>query len=349
MKLSRRFFLGAGTATAAATVSQLVQTKPSYAQSGEVNLYSSRHYDTDELLYKNFTDQTGIRVNLLEGNADELIARIKNEGRNSPADILITVDAARLWRAEEAGIFSPVSSEILEGSIPENLRHPEGLWFSLTKRARVIMYNKGQVNPSELSTYEDLASTKWRNRIAIRSSNNVYNQSLVASLIASLGEEATEEWCRGIVANMARPPRGGDMDQIKAAASGMADLAVANTYYFARFAPRRSASNPAIFNSVGVFFPNQNGRGTHVNVSGGGVIKTAPNRESAIRFLEYLVSPPAQAIFAQSNSEYPVVPNIPLDPVIARFGEFQEDQVNVAQLGRNNPLAVKIMDRAGWA
>jgi len=349
MKFTRRFFIGAGTATAAATVSQLVQTKPSYAQNGEINLYSSRHYDTDELLYKNFTDQTGIRVNILEGNADELISRIKNEGRNSPADLLVTVDAARLWRAEEAGIFAPVSSPVLEGSIPENLRHPDGLWFSLTKRARVILYNKTQVDPSELSTYEDLASSKWRDRIAIRSSNNVYNQSLVASLIANLGEEATEEWCRGIVENMARPPRGGDMDQIKAAASGIADLAVANTYYFARFAPGRSASNPAIFDRIGVFFPNQEGRGTHVNVSGGGVINTAPNREGAIRFLEYLVSPPAQAIFAQSNSEYPVVPNVPLDPVIARFGDFKEDQVNVSQLGSNNPLAVKIMDRAGWA
>lgn len=349
MKFSRRFFIGAGTATVTATASQLVQTRPSYAQNEEINLYSSRHYDTDELLYRNFTDQTGIRINLLEGNADELIARIKSEGRNSPADILITVDAARLWRAEEAEIFSPVSSEILEGSIPENLRHPEGLWFSLTKRARVIMYNNNQVDPSQLSTYENLASSQWRDRIAIRSSNNVYNQSLVASLIANLGEEAAEEWCRGIVENMARPPQGGDTDQIKAAASGMADLAVANTYYFARFAPGRSASNPAIFNRVNVFFPNQNGRGAHVNVSGGGVIKTAPNREGAIRFLEYLVSPPAQAIFAQSNSEYPVVPNVPLDPVIARFGDFKEDQVNVAQLGRNNPLAVKIMDRAGWA
>jgi iron(III) transport system substrate-binding protein len=349
MKFTRRVFIGAGTATAIATASQLFQTKPSYAQNGEINLYSSRHYDTDERLYKNFTEQTGIRVNVLEGNADELITRIKNEGRNSPADVLITVDAARLWRAEEAGIFSPVSSEVLEGSIPENLRHPEGLWFSLTKRARVIMYNNTQVDPSELSTYEDLATEKWRDRLVIRSSNNVYNQSLVASLIAHLGEKEAEEWCRGIVKNMARPPRGGDMDQIKAAASGMADLAVANTYYFARFAPGRPASNPNIFNRIGVFFPNQNGRGAHVNVSGGGVIKTAPNREGAIRFLEYLVSPSAQAIFAQSNSEYPVVPNVPLDPVVARFGDFKEDKVNVAQLGRNNPLAVKIMDRAGWA
>jgi len=349
MKLTRRVFIGAGTATAIATVSQLARTKPSYAKNGEINLYSSRHYDTDERLYKNFTEQTGIRVNVLEGNADELITRIKNEGRNSPADVLITVDAARLWRAEEAGIFSPVSSQVLEGSIPENLRHPEGLWLSLTKRARVIMYNNTQVDPSQLSTYEDLATEQWRDRLAIRSSNNVYNQSLVASLIAHLGEKEAEQWCRGIVKNMARPPRGGDMDQIKAAASGMADLAVANTYYFARFAPGRAASNPNIFNRIGVFFPNQNGRGAHVNVSGGGVVKTAPNREGAIRFLEYLASPSAQAIFAQSNSEYPVVPNVPLDPVVARFGDFKEDKVNVAQLGRNNPLAVKIMDRAGWA
>ncbi|MFP4254541.1 MAG: Fe(3+) ABC transporter substrate-binding protein [Halothece sp.] len=348
MKFSRRSFLSAGSLIATLAATGLSTQKFSLAQGEEINLYSSRHYDTDEMLYENFTEQTGIRVNRLKGNADELITRIQNEGRNSPADILLTVDAARLWRAEEAGIFSPVSSEVLEENIPDNLRHPEGLWFSLTKRARVIMYNNQQVDPSELSTYEDLATEKWRDRAVVRSSNNVYNQSLVASLIANMGEEAAEKWCRGIVKNMVRPPQGGDMDQIKAVAAGLADVTLANTYYLARFAPGHAASNPNIFNRIGVFFPNQNGRGAHVNVSGGGVVKTAPNREAAIRFLEYLVSPPAQAIFAQGNSEYPVVPNVPLDPVIARFGDFKEDQVNVSQLGNNNPLAVKIMDRAGW-
>ncbi len=348
MPIKRRSFLRAGSITAAIAATGLKTNQVSAAPKGELNLYSSRHYDTDELLYQNFSELTGIKINRLKGDADELISRIQNEGRNSPADLLLTVDAARLWRAEQAGIFAPVTSEVLEENIPDNLRHPEGLWFSLTKRARVIMYNNRQIDPSQLSTYEDLASPKWRDRVVVRSSNNVYNQSLVASLIANLGEEATEKWCRGIVNNMARPPQGGDMDQIKAVASGLADVTLANTYYLARFAPDRSASNPAIFNRIGVFFPNQDGRGAHVNVSGAGIVKTAPNRANAIRFLEYLVSPPAQAIFAQGNSEYPVVSNVPLDPVIARFGDFTEDRVNVAQLGENNPLAVKIMDRAGW-
>jgi len=351
-KLSRRALLGSGTAAAAIAASQLGRVRPSFAQSsaqtGTVNLYTSRHYDTDARIYENFTRQTGIRINVLKGNADELIARIQSEGRNSPADLLFTVDAARLWRAEQSGLFQPVDSATLNGSIPSNLRHPDGLWFSLTKRARVVMYNKNAVSPSQLSTYEDLATPKWKGKLAVRSSNNVYNQSLVASLIEHLGESATEEWCRGIVANMAAPPRGGDMDQIKMAASGRAELAIANTYYLTRFAPGRQVPTPQIFDAIGVFFPNQDGRGTHVNVSGGGVVRAAPNRDGAIRFLEYLVQPSAQAIFAQSNSEYPVVPNVPLDPVVARFGDFKEDPVNVAQLGRNNPTAVRIMNAAGW-
>ncbi|ERN41079.1 ABC-type Fe3+ transport system, periplasmic component [Rubidibacter lacunae KORDI 51-2] len=346
-KLTRRAFLGGSTAVAAIAAGQVSRVRPSLAQANAINLYSSRHYDTDARLYEDFTLQTGIRVNLLEGKADELIERIRSEGRNSPADLLFTVDAARLWRAEQAGIFASVSSEILDKSIPSNLRHPEGLWFSLTKRARVVVHNTS-VDPSQLSTYEDLAAPQWQGRLAVRSSGNVYNQSLVASLVEHLGESATEDWCRGIVANMAFPPRGGDMDQIKAAASGRAQLALANTYYLSRFAPGRAAANADVFDRVKVFFPNQQDRGTHVNVSGGGVTKTAPNREGAIRFLEYLVSPSAQAIFAQGNSEYPVVPNVPLDPVVARFGDFKEDPVNVAILGRNNPSAVQIMNRAGW-
>ena len=347
-KFSRRIFLSASAATAAAAATQISWVKPGLAQSGEVNLYSSRHYDTDELLYNNFTEQTGIKVNVLKGNADQLITRIKSEGRNSPADLLVTVDAARLWRAEEAGLFAPISSTVLEGRIPENLRHPEGLWFGLTKRARVVMYNQNRVNEDELSTYEALANQEWQDRLAVRSSNNVYNQSLVASLIEHLGKSETQEWCRGLVENFARPPRGGDMAQIKAAASGMADVAIANHYYLTRFAPGRQAENPEVFNPIEVFFPNQQGRGTHVNISGGGVIKTAPNRDAAIQFLEYLASPSAQAIFAQSNSEYPVVPNVPLDPVVARLGDFKEDSLNVAVLGGNNPEAVRIMNRAGW-
>lgn len=342
---SRRQFLQAGAAVAA---SPFLIVKPARAQTREINLYSSRHYDTDDRLYVEFEALTGIRVNRLKGKADELIERIKVEGRNSPADVLITVDAARLWRAETAGIFQPASSPVLEGIIPERLRHPEGLWFGLTKRARVMMYARDRVSLADLSTYEALAEPQWRGRLAIRSSDNVYNQSLVASIVAACGEATAEAWCRGLVANMARPPRGADMDQIKLVAAGQADVALANTYYLTRFAPGRRAANPEVFDRIGVFFPNQGDRGAHVNVSGGGVVATAPNPEGAIAFLEYLASPSAQAIFSQGNGEYPVVTGVPLDPVVAAFGEFLEDRRSIAELGSENATAVRAMNRAGW-
>ncbi len=344
--ISRRTLLQ--TATAAIATSPLLLVKPARAQSQQINLYSSRHYDVDDRLYEEFAERTGIRVNRLQGKADELIERIKSEGANSPADVLITVDAARLWRAEIAGIFQPTVSPVLDAAIPARLRHPEGLWFSLTKRARVAMYARDRVSPAELSTYEALAADRWHRRLAIRSADNVYNQSLVASLVAALGEAAAEDWCRGIVANMARPPRGGDMDQIKLVAAGQADVALANTYYLRRFAPGGAAANAEILDRMGVFFPNQGDRGAHINVSGGGVVAGAPNRAGAVAFLEYLVSPSAQAIFSQGNGEYPVVAGVPLDPVVADFGDFTEDDRNVAELGFNNAAAVRAMDRAGW-
>ena len=347
-KFPRRLFLGTATVTLALAGSQLTKMQPGQTQTKEINIYSSRHYNTDDELYDGFTRQTGIKVNIIEGKDDELIERIKSEGANSPADILITVDAGRLWRAEQAGLFAPVVSQTLTAKIPANLRHPNNLWFGFTKRARVIMYNKDLVNPSELSTYEDLADSKWRGKLVIRSSSNIYNQSLVAGLIEVLGEQATEQWCRNIVANFARSPQGNDRSQIEAAASGLAELAVANTYYLPRYAKDKSAATQAIFKKVGVFFPNQNDRGTHVNISGGGLMKNAPNKDSAIAFLEYLVSPYAQTFFAQGNNEYPVVPGIPLDPVLGSFGQFKEDTTNVAAYGKNNALAVQIMDRAGW-
>ena len=347
-KFSRRLFLGSGTATLAVAGSQLTKVQRGVAQTKEVNIYSSRHYNTDDELYDGFTRQTGIKVNIIEGKDDQLIERIKSEGVNSPADILITVDAGRLWRAEQAGLFAPVRSRTLTEKIPANLRHPQGKWFGFTKRARVIMYNKDKVDPAELSTYEDLSDRKWRKRIVIRSSSNIYNQSLVAGLIATLGEEATEKWCRDVVRNFARSPKGNDRAQIEAVASGLADIGVANTYYLPRYAKDKNPAKQAIFEKVGVFFPNQGDRGTHVNISGGGLMKNAPNRNNAIAFLEYLVSPYAQAFFAQGNNEYPVVPGTPLDPVVGSFGQFKEDTTNVSAYGTNNAMAVKIMDRAGW-
>ena len=347
-KFTRRFFLTAGAATTAVAASQLATIKPGKTQTQELNLYSSRHYNTDDELYERFTSQTGIKVNLIEGKADELIERIKSEGANSPADVLITVDAGRLWRAEQAGLFAPVSSQVLTEKIPANLRHPDNMWFGFTKRARVIMYNKNTVDPAQLSTYENLADPQWKGKVVIRSSSNIYNQSLVAGLIEVHGEEKVEEWCRGLVSNFARPPEGNDRAQIEAVAAGFADLGVANTYYLPRYAQDADPTKQAIFQQIGVFFPNQSDRGTHVNISGGGLVKNAPNKEGAIAFLEYLVSPAAQTFFAQGNNEYPVVAGTPIDPIVGSFGTFKEDTTNVSAYGANNAMAVQIMDRAGW-
>jgi len=317
-------------------------------QTQTLNLYSARHYDTDNALYESFSKKTGIKVNLVEAKAEELIERIKSEGANSPADLIITVDAGNLSRAKEAGILQPVSSKVLETAVPASLRDPEGHWFGLSKRARVIVYNKDKVKPSDLSTYEALTDPKWKGRILVRSSNNVYNQSLVGSMLEVNGPQKTEEWARGVVANFARPPEGNDTAQIKAVAAGQGDIAIANTYYVARLLKSDKPEDKAIAQKIGVFFPNQNERGAHVNISGGGVVKTAPNKEGAIKFLEYMVSPEAQEIFAKSNYEYPVLEGAALDPVVASLGQFKADATNAAAFGKNNPEALKIMDRAGW-
>jgi iron(III) transport system substrate-binding protein len=314
----------------------------------EVNLYSSRHYDTDVALYDGFTEQTGIAVNLIEGDADELIERIKAEGRNSPADVLITVDAGRLWRADDAGLLQPVSSQVLDEAIPAELRHPEGKWFGLSQRLRGVVYAKDRVDPSEITSYEDLADPKWQGRICIRSSTNVYNQSLVASMIEANGVEATEAWAQGLIDNLARPPQGGDTDQIEAVAAGECDLAVVNHYYFVRLLESDSEDERAVADKVDIVFPNQDGRGAHANVSGAGVVATAPNQENAVKFLEYLTTPEAQAYFAEGNYEFPVVDGVKLDPVLEQWGEIKTDAVNAAKLGENNPEAVKLMDRVGW-
>jgi iron(III) transport system substrate-binding protein len=314
----------------------------------EVNLYSSRHYDTDVALYDTFTEQTGIVVNLIEGDADQLLERIKAEGRNSPADVLITVDAGRLWRADQAGLLQAVSSPVLEQAIPAELRHPEGKWFGFSQRVRGIVYAKDRVDPSEITSYEDLADPKWRGRICIRSSTNVYNQSLVASMIEANGIDATEAWAKGLVANLARPPQGADTDQIQAVAAGECDVAVVNHYYFVRLLESEAAEERAIGDKVGILFPNQDGRGAHANISGAGVVATAPNKDNAIKFLEYLATPQAQAYFAEGNYEFPVVEGVKLDPVLEQWGAIKTDAINAAKLGENNPDAVKLMDRVGW-
>jgi iron(III) transport system substrate-binding protein len=316
---------------------------------GEVNIYSARHYPADEQLFALFTEQTGIAVNQIKGTGAELMERLKLEGAQSPCDLFVTVDAGNLWQAQAAGVYQPVSTAELEKHIPANLREPTGLWFSFAKRARVIVYDTTKVKEDELSTYQALADEKWKKRILIRSSGNIYNQSLVASMIHNDGAEAAEAWCKGIVANMAREPKGGDTDQINALVAGEGDIAVSNTYYFARLLSGDDDALKEKLAKVKVFFPNQGDRGTHVNVSGAGVAANAPNKDNAVKFLEFLISPEAQAIFSGANFEYPVRDGAEQAAVIASWGKFKEDTINVVELGKNNAEAVKIMDRAGWA
>ncbi|NEO29549.1 MAG: Fe(3+) ABC transporter substrate-binding protein [Symploca sp. SIO3C6] len=326
------------------------QKAPEEVDAGEINLYSSRHYDSDDELYQNFTEETGIEVKLIEGKAEELIERIKSEGINSPADVLITVDVGNLWRAQQEGILQPISSDKLNSAIAENLRSPEGYWFGLSKRARIIVYNKDNVKPEELSTYEALATPEWKERVCIRSSSNIYNQSLVAEKIASKGVEETEKWAKGLVTNFARQPEGNDTAQIRAVAEAQCDVAIVNSYYVARLKLSDKPEDQEVASKIEAFFPNQKDGegGTHINISGGGVVATAPNQENAIKFLEYLVTPEAQGIFANSNNEFPAVKGIKPNAVVAEFGNFQESKFKVAAYGEKNAEAVKLMDRAGW-
>jgi len=319
------------------------------AQDKVLNLYSSRHYQTDEALYANFTRQTGIRINRIEAPEDALIERLRNEGAASPADVLVTVDAGRLWRAEQLGLFQPVKSAVLDSRVPEHLRHPDGLWFGFSTRARVIVYNKDAVKAGEIRSYEDLADPKWKGKVCMRSSSNMYNLSLAASLVSHDGEQKTEQWARGVVANFARDPKGGDTDQIKAVAAGECALTLSNTYYYARLVKSTKPDEREVAAKTGVIWPNQDGRGTHVNISGAGVLKNAPHRDAAIKFLEYLAGNDAQRYFADGNNEYPAVKGAAVDnPALAALGAFKADALNVAALGRNQPVAQKLYDRAGW-
>ena len=313
-----------------------------------LNLYSARHYDTDQSVYDAFEEKTGITIQLVEGKSDALIERLKTEGENSIADVFMAVDAGRLWRAEQAGILQSIESAVLAERIPDNLQHPEGLWFGLSKRARVLVYNKEKVQPEDLSTYEALADPQWNGRVCVRSSSNVYNQSLIGSMIESNGREATESWAKGLVANFARSPQGGDTDQIKAVAVGECDVAIANHYYVSRIQKSEKPEDQAIANNIGVFFPNQGDRGTHVNISGAGVAAHAPNKAAAVQFIEHLASAESQKIFAQGNDEYPIVTDVEPDPLLAQLGEFKVDAVNVNAYGKNSPDAVKLADRVGW-
>jgi iron(III) transport system substrate-binding protein len=319
------------------------------AQDKVLNLYSSRHYQTDEALYSGFTKLTGIKVNRIEAGEDPLIERIRNEGARSPADVLVTVDAGRLWRAEQLGLFQPVKSSVLESRIPASYREPGGHWYGFSLRARLIAYNKAKVRAGEIQSYEELAAPKWKGRVCMRSSTNIYNLSLMGALIDHLGEQKAEAWAQGVRANLAQDPKGGDTDQLKFVAAGQCDVTISNQYYYARLARSGKPEDRAIAEKLGLVFPNQNSWGTHVNISGAGVLKNAPNRAAAVRFLEYLASDEAQRYFADGNNEWPVVAAVRIDnPVLATFADFKRDALNVAVLGRNQPGSQKIYDRVAW-
>ncbi|MGM0982530.1 MAG: Fe(3+) ABC transporter substrate-binding protein [Pseudomonadota bacterium] len=318
------------------------------AAAEELNIYSARHYDSDEALYAAFTEQTGIEVNVLEGDSDQLIQRLKLEGEASPADVMVTVDAGRLWRGEQEEIFASVESEVLNERLPDYMRHPEGKWFGFSQRVRAIFIDPTEVDADEITSYEDLADPRFEGQVCIRSSNNIYNQSLLASLVAHHGEEEAEAWAEGVVDNFARDPEGGDTDQIRGVASGECNIALANHYYFVRLVNSDNEADREAAEKVEIIFPNQDGRGAHVNVGGAGMVKGAPNEENAVRFLEFLASDEAQALFATGNYEFPAVESVETDGVIASWGDFKKDDLNVSELGKNNPEAVRIFDRAGW-
>ncbi|KGM07257.1 Ferric iron ABC transporter, iron-binding protein [Methylophaga thiooxydans] len=322
---------------------------PAISQAAEeVNLYSARMESLIKPLLDQFTQDTGIKVNVVSGKADELLQRLKLEGRNSPADMLLTTDAGRLHRALEAELLQTVSSDILNERVPSSYRDPEGHWYGLSLRARPIMYAVDRVNPEQLSTYEQLASDEWDNKICIRSSSNIYNQSLVASMIAADGEDTTQAWAENLVANFARPPQGGDRDQIKAVAAGQCDIAVANTYYLAGMHYSQDESERQAAEKVAVFWPNQADRGTHINISGAAVTAAAKNRDNAIKLLEFLTSDAAQRWYGMVNGEYPVREGIEMNDTLASWGEFKSDDLNMRQLGELNATALRLMDKAGW-
>lgn len=335
-------------ALAALTAAALTVAAPQAAQAeGELNLYSSRHYDTDERLYSDFEAATGIVINRIEAGADELIERMQAEGENSPADVLLTVDAGRIWRAEQAGLFQPVESEILEQRIPAHLRHPDNLWYAFSQRARIIFYAPDRVAEPP-RTYEELADPKFKGQICARSSSNIYMLSLLASIIEHKGQEAATQWAQGLKDNLARDPQGGDTDQLRGLVSGECDIALSNTYYFARAIRQDVSGLSDSIDGISWVFPNQSDRGAHVNVSAGGVAKYAPNPENAVKFLEYLASRQAQEYFSAGNDEYPAVPGVGLSPSVAKLGLFRQDSLNLEALGRNQPMAQLIYDTVGY-
>jgi iron(III) transport system substrate-binding protein len=337
--------LGMAFAMAAAT--------SAHAQENVLNLYSSRHYQTDEQLYSNFTKKTGIKINRIEAEDNPLLERLRNEGKNSPADVILMVDAARLWRAQIEGMFQPVRSKVLDSRIPDNLRGKDdgkgAEWYGFSTRGRAIVYNKETVKPEDVPTYESLADPKNKGKVCTRSGSHPYMLSLIGSLIEHNGEAATEKWAQGMVTNFARPPRGGDTDQIKGVASGECGVALTNTYYYVRLLRSNKPEDKALISKVGFIWPNQKTTGAHMNISGGGVAKNAPNREAAVKFLEYLASDEAQGYFANGNNEWPVVKSATAtNPELESLGKFKAENMSIATIGKNQIAAQRILDRVGY-
>lgn len=324
-----------------------MSTANAFAADNELNLYSARHYQTDEALYANFTKQTGIKINRIEGKEDELLERIKNEGANSPADILITVDASRLAKADQAGVFAPVDSKYLAERIPSHLRTNN--WFSYSTRARVIVYNKETVKAEQVQTYASLAEPALKGKVCSRSGSHPYNISLGAALIKHDGVEATENWAKGVVANFARAPKGGDTDQIRAVAAGECGVTIANTYYLARLMNSTKPEDQAVVEKIGTVWPNQRTWGTHINISGAGMLKHAPNKGAAVKFLEYLASDEAQTYFANGNNEWPVVSGVKVsNAALDKLGTFKADTLPIGELADTAAEAQRVFDRAGY-
>ncbi|WP_130806376.1 Fe(3+) ABC transporter substrate-binding protein [Senegalia massiliensis] len=315
---------------------------------GAVNVYTDRHYDTDESLYEAFTEDTGIEVNIVKAKSDELIERLSREGESTEADVLITADAGRLHRAKSKDLLQSVESDVLSQNVPENLKDVDNTWYGLTIRGRVIVYSEERVSPEELSTYQDLTSDKWKEKILVRSSSNIYNQSLLASFIELYGEKEAEKWAEGIVNNMARKPQGNDRDQAKAIVAGEGDLAIMNTYYIGKMLNSSDPEEVEVANKIGVFFPNKETEGTHINVSGAGITKNSKNKENALKLIEFLSGEKAQKEFAEANYEYPVNKNVEPSELLKSWGNFNAQDINLSILGEYNSEAVKIFDRVGW-
>ncbi|MBJ23201.1 MAG: Fe(3+) ABC transporter substrate-binding protein [Euryarchaeota archaeon] len=316
----------------------------------EVNLYSQRHYAVDELQYKNFTELTGIKVNVVKANADELIERLKNEGANSPADLFITVDAGKLYNARESGVLQKIPSDAINENIRTDILDSDGYWAPITYRARIVVYSNERVVKSDLTTYEDLANPKWKNKLLVRSSSNAYNQALMSSIVANLGSSATESWARGVVSNFARDPKGSDRDQVKAIAAGQGDLAIVNSYYIGLLLASEKEEEINAGKAVSVFFPNQgyDERGSHINISALGLTKNSPNRENAIKLIQYLTSEEAQEVYVNNSYEYPANSLVQPSDIVKAWGEFKIDKLNLNALGEYRSEAIKIFDKAGW-